>query len=163
MLRIAMARYYRGTGVTDPEGIELFEEALQLLDPEALPLRALAIASLARRRSLQADPGFTDDVDAANELLADIESSAPKVAAAVRLWIVHATWVFRALRTGSACVTRPWPSRPRPRTRGGPSSPPASTSPLRSTCPRALADGARPASRVRDQPGTVMELGETTG
>ena len=79
-----MARYNRGTGVTDPEGIELFDEALQLLDPAATPLRAFAIASRAGRRSIQSDPGFTDDVDAANALLADIESTAPVVAAAAR-------------------------------------------------------------------------------
>ena len=91
MLRIAMARYNRGTGVTDPEGIELYDEALRLLDPAAIPLRALAIASLARRRSIQSDPGFTDDVDAANALLADIESTAPNVAAAARVWLVSAT------------------------------------------------------------------------
>ena len=91
LLRIAMARFNRGTGVTDPEGIELYDEALGLLDPAAMPLRAFAIASRAGRRAIQADPGFTDDVEAANELLADIESSAPHVAAAVRLWLVVAT------------------------------------------------------------------------
>jgi tetratricopeptide (TPR) repeat protein len=91
MLRIAMARYNRGTGVTDPEGIELYDEALELLDPAATPLRAFAIASRAGRRSTQSDPGFTDDVEAANALLADIESTAPNVAAAARVWLVSAT------------------------------------------------------------------------
>ena len=59
-------------------------------------------------------------------------------------------WAFPALRTGSACATRPWPSLPRPRTRGGPSSPAG----IRYSPAAALADGARPASRVRDQPRT---------
>ncbi len=59
MLRIATARYNRGTGVIDPEGIDLFDEAVELLDPEAVPLRALAIASvawLARHRSTPSSP-----------------------------------------------------------------------------------------------------------
>jgi class 3 adenylate cyclase/tetratricopeptide (TPR) repeat protein len=91
MLRIAIARHDRGFGRTDPLGIELYEEALQLLDPAEIPLRALAVASLAWRRSLHADPGFRADVEAANALLPNIETSAPMVAVGVRRWLVAAT------------------------------------------------------------------------
>ena len=100
MLRIAVGRYHRGAGVADPEGIDLYEEALRFLDPAAVPLRALAIAALAWRRSLQAIPGFTHDAEAAKELLPGIDAIAPKVAAATR-------WLDRQRQPGTSrrCAT----------------------------------------------------------
>jgi hypothetical protein len=91
MLRVAEARLVRRQGVADPEGIELYEEALQLLDPAAVPLRALAFGELGSLRALQGFREFTDDVQMANTMLAEVESTAPKVAAAVRSAIVQAS------------------------------------------------------------------------
>ena len=162
-IRCAHAPHRHGRAC-DPAGIELYEEALQLLDPEAAPLRALAIASLAWLRSLQAIPGFIDDVETANGLLADIDASAPKVAAAVRWRSRSPPWGFPAPRTGSACATRPWPSPPTPRTRGGTSSPPASTSPVELHLCRGhslMALGRR--AEFETNLAQLMELGETTG
>ena len=155
MLRIAMARYNRGAGVTDPEGIELFDEALQLLDPAATPLRAFAFASRAGRRSIQADPGFTDDVEAANALLAGIESSAPKVAAAVRLWLVGATLglpgaAHRLRLCDEALAVAPDAEDPWWAQLASGVDIGAALAPVA----RPPAAGARPASRVRGQPRT---------
>jgi tetratricopeptide (TPR) repeat protein len=74
----------------DPVAIELCEEALQLLDPEAAPIRALAVASLAWLRSFQSIPEFIDDLETATALLVDIDPGAPRVGAAVRWMIAFA-------------------------------------------------------------------------
>ena len=92
MLRVATARYNRGPGVTDPEGIELFGEALELLDPAATPLRAYAIAHHAPGVvRFRPTPGSSTTLPWRTNCLPDIESSAPKIAAAVRIWLVSAT------------------------------------------------------------------------
>ena len=91
MLRVAMAQFFRGGGVSDPESLSVYTEALQLLAPEAVALRALASASRSTHRSLAGDPRFTEDVDDALALLPEIESSEPKVAAGIRSAILTAT------------------------------------------------------------------------
>ena len=83
LLRIGMAS-------VDPEAIGLCEEALQLLDPEAAPIRALAVASLAWLRSFQSIPGFIDDLETATDLLTEMDPGAPRVGAAVRWMIAFA-------------------------------------------------------------------------
>src|SRR5439155_8294024 len=91
MVRVAVARFIRHSGEADPEGIALYEEALQLLDPAAVPLRAIAFAGLAALESMQEIAAFGDNVEAANALLPDIDTTAPKVGAYVRLQIANAT------------------------------------------------------------------------
>ena len=61
-------------------------------------------------------PSFIDDLDDGDRLLADIDSSAPKVAAAVRWWIVFAT-LGSPGRSPPAPPVRRGPRR-RPRGRG---------------------------------------------
>jgi tetratricopeptide (TPR) repeat protein len=89
LLRVALSRWLRGPGVPDPDGVALIEEALPMLDPSAVPLRALAHATLGGLRAMQADPAFLDDVEAALDLLPEL-SDAPKVACTARFWIVFA-------------------------------------------------------------------------
>jgi class 3 adenylate cyclase/tetratricopeptide (TPR) repeat protein len=91
MVRVAVARFIRHSGEADPEGIALYEDALQLLDPAAVPLRAIAFAGLAALESMQEIAAFGDNVETANALLPDIDTTAPKVGAYVRLQIANAT------------------------------------------------------------------------
>ena len=74
----------------DVAAVGLCEEALQLLEPEAAPIRALAVAALAWLKMSQAIPDFVDDLDTATALLADMPPGAPKVGAAVRWEIAFA-------------------------------------------------------------------------
>ena len=83
LLRIAIPGVDVGSG-------RACEEALELLDPEAAPIRALAVAVLAWLKMQQAIPDFIDDLDTATALLADMPPGAPRVGAAVRWEIAFA-------------------------------------------------------------------------
>ena len=113
MLRIAMARYNRGTGVTDPEGIELFDEALQLLDPDGDTAARLR-HRITRRASL--DPGRpgVHRRRRRGERVARrhrVERAQGRRRGSPVARFGH-RWVFPAPPTGSACATRPWLSMP---------------------------------------------------
>jgi class 3 adenylate cyclase/tetratricopeptide (TPR) repeat protein len=83
LLRLGLPR-------SDRAAIGLCQEALELLDPDAAPIRALAVASVAWLKSAQSIPDFIDDLETATALLADLPPGAPKVAAAVSWQIAFA-------------------------------------------------------------------------
>ena len=112
LLRIAIP----GVGAA---AIELCEEALQLLDPEAAPIRALAVAVLAWLKMDHSIPDFIDDLNTATALLADLPPSAPRSAPLSAGRSRSPAWGSPAQPPVSACATRPSRWIPRPRIRGG--------------------------------------------
>ncbi len=91
MLRIAAGRYPGGSGVTDPQVIGLFEEALELLSPDATPFRIYATSGLAGHLAMQGDPSYTTHVATVMEHLPEVDAIAPMLGAGSRMWTVFAT------------------------------------------------------------------------
>ena len=165
MLRIAMARYDRGSGVDRSGGDRAVRGSAPAPRPRggtaARPRRRITrLASVAPGRS----PGSPTTSRRRTSCSPTSRRARPRSPPRFAAGSSRPPWAFPAPRTGSACATRPWPSRPRPRTRGGPSSPPASTSPVCSSMCRGhslMALGRR--AEFETNLAQVMELGETTG
>ena len=90
MLRIAAGRYPGGSGITDPQVIGLYQEALELLGPDAIPLRTYATAGLAGHLAMQGDPSYTTHIDAVLERLPELDEVAPRLGAGSRMWAAFA-------------------------------------------------------------------------
>jgi class 3 adenylate cyclase/tetratricopeptide (TPR) repeat protein len=91
MLRLATARYPGSTGVLDPERLWLYDESLELLGEDQLPLRVLARAGRMGQRALQADNGFIEEIEPVLAELPAVDALAPRIGLLVKAWVCFAT------------------------------------------------------------------------
>lgn len=91
MLRLIVSLKGRGAGVSDLEGLAMCDEALELLEPDAVPLRALAISCRAMLKAMQGIAGFPADAEVAAQLIPEVDRASPRTGAMVRQRLVFAT------------------------------------------------------------------------